>query len=247
MVALTALVASVAGAISPGATAGAAPAQSVERQPVAIVDEAGESLDGGGSTTPFTFDLPDGAACPGDSADDNYRVDGYMVAADVDPATVEFDGLGPTPVAYGGDHAAFRMTLYETGSASFASALTDDAEEPGDPGVILGLPHFSFEVYAPGDVPPGRYKVGIACTLVRKVSTLWENEIEVTVAADDQPAQIRWQVLGNDLAAEAGGDGGSSSRLPLVLGLAAVVLLGVAFVARRGSSSRTPSATKEIR
>src|SRR5687768_17333907 len=50
----------------------------------------GAPLDEGGSATPFTLQLPVGAACTGDSASSDYRVQSYMVPSAVDPNTLTF-------------------------------------------------------------------------------------------------------------------------------------------------------------
>ena len=75
-----------------GGTATAA--QSVDVRRAEVVAPSGRPIDGGGSATPFTLRLPDGAACPGDSANDGYRVNSYMVPLDVDPTTVTYLNAG---------------------------------------------------------------------------------------------------------------------------------------------------------
>ena len=51
----------------------------------------------GGSRTAFALRLPNGASCPGDSADDGYRVNSFVVPATVRVEDIAFDGQGPTP------------------------------------------------------------------------------------------------------------------------------------------------------
>jgi hypothetical protein len=189
----------------------------------------------GGSNTQFTLELPAGAACPGDSANDGYRVQSYMVPAAVDPLTVTFNGLGPTPVAYG-SYPDFRETLFDLETNSFASVQTADATAPGEPGPIINLPFFSFGVYAPGDLPAGRYHLGLACTLLNEIVTLWDTEIEVTDAPDDTPAQITWQVIGS---VDSDGRTGTGPAVP-VAGAAALALVAFAVARRRHAQ---PTAT----
>jgi LPXTG-motif cell wall-anchored protein len=202
----------------------------------ALADEGGDvrpvTMDPaeGGSSTQFTLDLPDGASCPGDSANDGYRVQSYMVPSTVDPEAITFNGLGPTPVVYG-SYPDFRETLFDVDTNSFASVQTADAEAPGEPGPIINLPFFSFGVYSPGDLPAGRYHVGLACTLLNEIVTLWDTEIEVTGSPDDAPAQVSWRVIG-----AAGGEGGRSSSPALPVAGAAALALAALFLVRRRQS-----------
>jgi MYXO-CTERM domain-containing protein len=180
----------------------------------------------GGSSTPFTVRPPDGATCPGDSADDGYRVNSFMVPAGVAPTAITFDGLGPTPPAFGA-YETFREPLFDLETNSFVSAQTADAEAPREPGTIINIPAFSFGVYTPGDVPAGRYRIGIACTLLNEITTVWDAEIVVDAASDDEPAGIRWRV-----DAPAGAEDGTDAAAPLAA-LAVAVLMGAFAIRRR--------------
>ena len=197
----------------------------VEVGEVEVVDADGDRLSGGGSTTPFSLELPDGAECPGDSTDDDYRVNSYMVPSSVDPLDVTYNGLGPTPSVVGPGRE-FRQPLYDVESTFFVSIQTEDAEDPGDPGKIQALPLFDFDVFKPGDVPPGPYNIGIACTLFNEIERVWNAQIEVTVDQADEPAAIRWSVVGFEPS-----DG---STFPIVPVAGVVVALAtLVFVLRR--------------
>src|SRR5262249_3680255 len=50
------------------------------------------------SDTPFTIYLPHGAACPGDSFHDNWRVQSYILPIEDDLAAIRFSGVGPEGV-----------------------------------------------------------------------------------------------------------------------------------------------------
>ncbi len=150
-----------------------------------------------------------------------------MVPESVTPTDVTYDGLGPAPQRYRGD-GSFQMPLYQEDSASFVSVQTADAERPGDPGVIVDLPRFDFDVYAPGDVPAGRYHVGIACTLLNEITRVWDAEVVVTEDPADEPAQLRWSVVGFDPA-----DDSSTPILPIAAGAAAITALIVLYIRRR--------------
>jgi hypothetical protein len=188
----------------------------------------------GGSDTAFTLTLPEGAACPGDSANDGYRIQSYMVPASVDPAALAYDGNGPTPIDYG-TYASFREPLFNLATESYASAQTADAKRPGDPGPIVDIPAFSYGVYSPGDLPPGGYHIGIACTLSTDTVVVWDAEVLLTDAADDDPAQIRWQAVG-----VADGGSGSGAGVPVAAGLGVALAAVAAFVVSRRTQ---PTAT----
>ena len=206
---------------------GTASAQSLETGELKLVGVDGDPIEGGGSTTPFTLRLPRGAECPGDSADDNYRVNSYMVPAAVEPQDVAFDGLGPKPTGYG-PGKEFRQPLYDTATTFFVSIQTEDAEAPGDPGKILELPNFAFGVFRPGDVPAGRYHVGLACTLINEIERVWDAQIDVVEDPGDQPAQIHWSVVGFEPS-----DGSSPPYLALGVGAAAALAVSVVLLRRR--------------
>ncbi|MEO7570861.1 MAG: hypothetical protein ABIX10_00335 [Acidimicrobiales bacterium] len=184
----------------------------------------------GGSTTRFALRLPEGASCPGDSANDGYRVNSYLVPIAVEPTAVTYNGTGPIPYAYG-TYADYRTPLYDVETNSVASVQTANAVVPGEPGPIVNLPAFDFAVFGPGDLPAGRYNVGIACTLLNEIVSVWNTELVVTEAPDDQPAQIRWAAV--DGGGESDASSGTSSGVVATVGLAGVVGLILIFVTRR--------------
>lgn len=149
----------------------------------------------GTSATPFTLNLPAGAACAGDSANDGYNVTSYMVPASVDPSTLQFDPLtGPMPQGLG---AAFRQPLYEVGSGSaFTGRQTANATTPPGPGPIINIPQFDLSSagFAPGDIPAGAYNVGIACVLggpdADQMHEFWNTTMTVTTNPSGGPAQV---------------------------------------------------------
>lgn len=217
-----------------------AAAQEIPIERATLVDGAGDPLRGGGSRDPFTLELPQGAACPGDSADDDYRVNTYMIPASADPATVPYDGLGPSPRVHGQDDDV-RQPLYDTSSAFVVSQLTEDAQEPGEPGRIVPLPMLDLAVFAPGDLPPGTYRVGVACTRFNEVEHVWDAQLRIVEDASDEPAGIRWEAIG----VGSGDTGSGTGPAPFVLG--GIALAGAAsFVTyrRRRSPART-SAPRE--
>ena len=186
----------------------------------------------GGTTTPFVVELPAGSTCPGDSANDGYRVNSYLVPAEQAPAEITFDGLGPQPNALG-DYESFRQPLYDVETTPYASVQTAEAEEKGGPGRILDLPPFDFAVFGPGDLPAGTYNIGVVCTLLNEIVRIWGTQIAVTGSGPDD---LRWAVTGEQLADD------SFPIPPAVLPIAggAVVLLLLTWRWRR-VDRRTPT------
>lgn len=156
----------------------------------------GAPLTGGGAGTAFSFALPPGAACDGDSASGGYRIQSYMASDSVDPGTLQFGSNGPTPSATG---AAFRHALFDASStASYVNIQTAMADVPGGPGLILAIPSFNFAVLSPGDIVPGTYNIGLACTLgpvsPTQLKKYWNAQMTFDVDASD-PAGIKWTAV----------------------------------------------------
>lgn len=196
-----------------------------------LVDADGKAVAGGGSTTAFAVELPDDAECQGDSANDGYRVNSYLVPAAVAATEVEFDGLGPTPNAYG-QYDAFRQPLYDTDTSFFVSIQLLNNEEKGLPGRMQPFPMFDFGVYRPGDLPVGAYRLGIACTLDNEITRVWDAEIEVRADEADSPAQIAWSVVDFEPSDDSG-----SGVAPIAIGVALAAAAAIVLLLRRRSSS----------
>jgi hypothetical protein len=77
--------------------------------------------------------------------------------------------------------------------------------------------------------------------LLNEVVTVWDAEVVVTAAADDDPAQVRWRVA--DIGA-----GRSESDPPLALGAVALAAVaGLVLFTRRIRSPRPPVPSLEER
>jgi hypothetical protein len=156
-------------------------------------------LNSGGSGTQFELAPPQGAACTGDSANGGYRVQSFMVPAAVDPSTLTYDANGPIPAGFG---ANFREPLFsDVGGSPFVQETTAVATVPGGGGLLVGLPAFSFAVFAPNGptlVSPGTYNLGFACTLGNPSATQLDKfwTVQMTISADptDTPAGLTWIV-----------------------------------------------------
>ncbi|MEQ1785805.1 MAG: fibronectin type III domain-containing protein [Acidimicrobiales bacterium] len=156
------------------------------------------SLSSGIGSTVFTLRLPANAACGGDSVTDGYQVQSYMVPASVDPSTLTFDAAGPTPQGVG---AAFRQPLYDavtTGAYVSANTLDNPGTPRPRPGEVINIPNFSYEAFGPGDILPGAYNIGLACTLGPPGPTQMKEYWNVTKTFTANPsgggAQVSWSV-----------------------------------------------------
>lgn len=164
----------------------------------------GAALAGGTSATPFSIALPVGAACTSDSANAGYRVQSYMVPARVNPNTLTFGSVGPLPTGTG---TSFRQPLFGITSDPFVNQQTANADKPGGPGYVINIAAFNFSVFKPGDVAPGTYNVGIACTKgpasPAQLHSLWNVQIAIAADASDKPAGIGWKSTSTEPAPAA--------------------------------------------
>ncbi len=155
----------------------------------ATAKQSGNSATPGGD---FTLRLPAGAACEGDSPNDGYRWQTYMVPSSVNPATLTFDGSGPVPNATG---ASFRQPLYKPSGDAIIDQQTSAANPAPGPGPIINIPDATLSFYTPGQVPADVYNLGIACTLggpsATQMKSYWNVQMTITEdAATGGPAQI---------------------------------------------------------
>ena len=138
----------------------------------------------GSDDTAFSLALPEGAACTGDSAHDEYRVQSFMVRDGVDPATLTFGELGPEPTALG---SAFRQALYLQNTDAYVNAPTNVAAKPGGPGVVINIPVFTLRGFSAAELPPAKYVVGVACTKGgpsdEQLDRYWATTLDLTATA----------------------------------------------------------------
>lgn len=223
-----------------------ASAQEIVGGDLGIVSPDGDAIDGGGSAVEFDVRLSGAAECPGDSANDDFRVYSYMVPAAVASEDIVWDGLGASPRT-SESYDVFRMPLFDTFTNEYAPGPTSDREAPGEPGVITSIPTFSFGVYRQSEMPLGDYRIGIACTRLNELYRYWDTEISIT-AAEDDPNGFEWQVVGANAAAEE--DGGGAPLVPIVVALVVVGLVVVLVALRRrspGAPTSEPPAPLETR
>jgi hypothetical protein len=203
-----------------GATAHATVTSPVDAGQLVVVDADNPSkvLTHGGSATKFSFRLPPGASCPGDSENDQWRVQSFLVPSTYDPGALRYGEIAPDGQGL--------WALYSLDTHAFVHILTLPNSQPGQPGIIDALPAFSFVLFPPGTLPDGTYRVGIACTYFRDTAKYWDTQFVLTRSSDDQPGQLEWRVAGASTATTTSGSRSSGIRWVFVgIGILAVAAL----------------------
>jgi hypothetical protein len=190
---------------------------------IVVAKDFKHPMRGGGSVDLFSLTLPAGASCPGDSVDANYRVQSFMVPANADPGTLRYEAAGPV-VEHG-------WGLFTQDTNSWTNEATQRADKPGGEGLIIDIPVFTFHIFAPGEVVPGRYHIGIACTLFAATKRFWSTDIVVTSDPHDKPAGIAWTVV-KPPASTSSSNGGRTWLIAL-LGVAVLAGGGILVRGRR--------------
>ena len=188
---------------------------------VVAVDAGSTVVSGGASGTVFTLQLPEGAACPGDSRNDQWRVQSYIVPVGVDPGELFYESNDPA-----GDG---NWSLYGAGTNPYVDELTLPNTEAGQEGLIGTIRPLSFAVFPPGLLPEGEYTIGVTCTFFREPARFWDTQIRIIDDPTDEPAALRWEVLSAPEEAVDAGSGGNGGGLPQRL-LVALVAAGAAAV-----------------
>jgi len=204
---------------------------------VVVVDpvNVNRALADGDSTSAFTFRLPEGASCPGDSANDDWRVSTFLVPADTNLDTLMYQALRP-------DGEAYRSLRHLDGDI-YVMEMTNPNPGPGQPGLINQIPALTMAWYETGTLAPGPYEMGIACTdAVGAVERYWDTDVELTVALDVEPGGLRWSVVENaDVAVEEPSSNGSAIWGFILVAIAAIG----GFIVVRRRRSLTPQNQKE--
>ena len=238
-VALGAIV-SIAALLRPGSVAaGGSVDDPVRAGDATIVDAYNQSkpLDHGTGKTTFSLRLPDGAACPGDSRNDQWRVQTYLLPFEEDPVSVRYGPIGPDPVGNG------RYAMFDVNTTPYVQQLTRQNLAAGQPGVIAPLPPFSFAVVAGEQIPSGRYRLGVACTYFGATAVFWDTEIELVDPPGGAAGKLTWHLPGVTLSAASEGDGVSPWIVFGALGAIPILAVIGLIVWRR--DGRQPTLTKE--
>ncbi len=207
---------------------------------LAIVDGSARTIARGDGLTEFIPQLPEGSTCPGDSANDQWRIQGFFIPVDDDPLKVEFGPAGPRPVNQG------QYPLYYSDTSLVVNQFLLRNPGPGEPGRIPAFPKFSFAGLVGGyPFAGGRYRAVIACTKRGVIDKYWDVVIDTAPAGDGKPRELEWQLV-NVPTATALTDSSSDSSIALPLMAAGgVVVVGLVLWQRR--NRRPTQASKEIR
>lgn len=206
---------------------------------VAIIGVDGRALVSGDGSTKFYVRLPEGAACPGDSANDQWRINSFLLPVDDDPLDVQFGSTGPEP-----PWTADRWPIFADDTRlPIALAMLRRNDAAGDPGLVDATPLVSFGVLVDNDFPGGRYRLGMACSYFAQTTQYWDTEI-VMGPGNGDPAALTWALPNPTPIATERAD--SSSFLRVALVAVGVIALGYVIRSRRSdraaaSSSRSSS------
>jgi hypothetical protein len=142
----------------------------------------------GGSGSEFLLRLPTEATCPGDSAHDQWRVQTWIVPASVDPLTIGYGLRGPKDPG--------QWPMFDLYGAVVEQVTLPQNTAAGQPSFIPALPQMTFARFTTEMLPPGTYRVGVACTLFREMASYWDVEIVVEASAADKPGGFVWHLAG---------------------------------------------------
>lgn len=220
-------------------SASAAAVQPVRSGDAVVVDsgDGSRQLTHGQSATQFSLRLPPGAACPGDSANDQWRFQSFVVPASDTPDTLHYNVAGPDGPG--------QFALFQVSTSPLVDVLTNQNAGPGEPGVIPALPPLSFAAFPPGLLPAGTYRLGIACTLSRQTANYWDTEIVITSSPSDKPSQFVWRLASAPASVNDSHPGSGARLLPVSLAVLGAAGLAWYLLKRLGRSSppqrRVPS------
>lgn len=238
-----------AGTTAPVGTAGPAVPQGAPVAPdlPAVATDAGDAvivsaadrtspLAEADGNTPFAVTIPVGSTCPGDSANDDWRVHSFIVPDGTEIGTLKFSATRPR-----GENM---YALYTIEGRPYAHALLAQNPSPGLPGQILDPPPFNFRQFTPDLLPLGRYTIGIACGYADSIERYWDVDIEVAEDTDVVPSERRWTAISADGVPTAGASGGDSAPVGLIVavvaGAAVAVAAAVAWRVRARKHPLTP-------
>jgi hypothetical protein len=193
-------------------------------------------IERGGSLTEFSLEPPPASVCPGDSENDSWRVQTFLVPGDFDPGSLVW-AIGPqseTDTVY---------PMYDKFTQPVIEGLLVANEVAGQPARMNTLPPMNFGVFPKGELADGTYKVGLACTWYGATAQYWDTEIVITTDADDEPAGLAWRLASApDTAPGSSGDSDGFPWIYLAIGAAAVAVLGWFLLQR---ARRTPTTSSK--
>ncbi len=194
---------------------------------VVLIGLDGDPISSGDASTRFFVRLPEGAACPGDSVNDQWRVNTFLIPAAQDPLDVVFGSSGPEPPWTSNMYPLFdnanNLPLVFTMLRRNATA--------GRPGLIETIPETGFAVVADNQFPGGDYRLGIACSYFAQTTQFWDTEIAMSAAPG-----VTWALLGTTPPPSTDSES-SSQTWVLVSGAVGVAVLGVLMWRRRRATT----------
>jgi hypothetical protein len=137
----------------------------------------------GGSTDPFTVDLPANAACTGDTATDGYHVFSYMVPTGTDVSSITFTEVPSTGFGFVnniGTYYGAANTAANTGQIISIPINFEFGPLVSDDGVSL-----STFLYSSGNTT-GVWEAGLACAnSAGALTDNWNTEVTFTASSSD--------------------------------------------------------------
>jgi len=219
------------------AAAGAAAGEPVDGGDVVLVDASARPLASGNSDVRFTLRLPDEAVCPGDSANDQWRWQTFIVPSETEIGDITWGVIGPE-----GDGQA---ALYDTSSRYLSHQNLLPNQATGEPGRLPTLPFMSFSGFPKGYLADGAYRIGLACTLQREPSIYWDASFVVSTSAEGGSAGFAWASPTAPAGAVPAESAESRNWRSIVAAAIAAAAIAGAFLLWRSAS--TTSSRKEQR
>lgn len=152
---------------------------------VVLLAPDGDPLRGGDRSTPFIVRLPEGAACPGDSANDQWRVNTFLIPIEQNPLDVLFGSSGPEPPWTSGMYPLFDNRT----NLPIVFSMLRRNPAPGSPGLIESVPETGFSVVSDNQFPGGNYRLGISCQYFAQTTQYWDTELIMSAAPD-----VTWEL-----------------------------------------------------
>ncbi len=223
-----------------GGPAAAAPipevGPAVDAGAAVVVDASGQALESGNSETPFTLRLPADAECPGDSENDQWRWQTFIVPEGTDLGTILYGGIGP--------EGPNQKSLYDTTSRYLSHQMLLPNQEAGEPGRLPTLPFMAFTGFPPAFFADGTYRIGVACTFLRQTERYWDARFVIENRAEGGGvAEFLWTAPISPSEVSAPPSDGSFDWRSVAWIVASVAALSAAFVLWR--SARSPHHSEE--
>jgi len=203
---------------------------------IVLTTPDGDPITKGNGLTPFFAQLPPNSTCPGDSANDQWRVQTFFIPSTDDPLTVKFGPAGPTPLFQG------QYPMYFTQRWLAVNLLLLRNPGPGKPGRIPSLPALNYAglVAVGHPFPGGRYRIGVACTFGGVIDKYWDTEVTISSGEPDKPEAITWTALDAPVVA-ATPKSSSLSGLWITLAVLGAAAAIVSLLVSRSRNARSRS------